>query len=230
MIEIIYGSINKPASVSVLINYFKDLKTLDGILYTGYPVINTGSGALYIDAMLISPQKGLIIFVLIENKDISNYRDIQDEYANRIESKLKTHKELTNKRKLKFNINVVTYAPSIMDIVENYEYPIFNKTDDLDKILKTIEDNDFDCYNELVSILQTVSNIRKNQHKRELNSENSKGSKILKLEDSISILDYQQNRAVIETVEGVQRIRGLAGSGKTIVLALKAPHLPKGEQ
>ena len=30
-----------------------------------------------------------------------------------------------------------------------------------------------------------------------------------------------QSKAVIETVDGVQRIRGLAGSGKT-VLALKA--------
>ena len=34
-----------------------------------------------------------------------------------------------------------------------------------------------------------------------------------------------QSKAVIETVEGVQRIRGLAGSGKTIVLALKAAYL-----
>jgi len=34
-----------------------------------------------------------------------------------------------------------------------------------------------------------------------------------------------QSKAVVETVEGVQRIRGLAGSGKTIVLALKAAYL-----
>jgi superfamily I DNA and RNA helicase len=34
-----------------------------------------------------------------------------------------------------------------------------------------------------------------------------------------------QSEAVIETVEGVQRIRGLAGSGKTIVLALKVAYL-----
>lgn len=45
------------------------------------------------------------------------------------------------------------------------------------------------------------------------------------LEDSIATLDSIQNKAVIETVEGVQRIRGLAGSGKTIVLALKAAYL-----
>jgi superfamily I DNA and RNA helicase len=46
-----------------------------------------------------------------------------------------------------------------------------------------------------------------------------------RLEDSIATLDHRQNRAVIETIDGVQRIRGLAGSGKTIVLALKAAYL-----
>ena len=45
------------------------------------------------------------------------------------------------------------------------------------------------------------------------------------LEKSIATLDNMQSKAVIETVEGVQRIRGLAGSGKTIVLALKAAYL-----
>src|SRR4029077_13748569 len=43
--------------------------------------------------------------------------------------------------------------------------------------------------------------------------------------DSIATLDNLQSKAVIETVEGVQRIRGLAGSGKTIVLALKVAYL-----
>ncbi|WP_349252958.1 DEAD/DEAH box helicase [Burkholderia cenocepacia] len=46
-----------------------------------------------------------------------------------------------------------------------------------------------------------------------------------RLEDSIANLDSRQSEAVIETVDGVQRIRGLAGSGKTIVLALKVAYL-----
>ena len=225
MIDIINGSTSKPASVSGLISFFKGITSIDGILYIGYPIIGTGSGAYSIDAMLISPQKGLIIFDLIENKDISNYRDTQDECANRVEAKLKFHKELTNRRKLKFNINVITYAPSVINITNDKEYPICNNSNDLEKIIEKIEDSDFDCYRELVSVLQTVSNIRKNQYEREIKSENSKGSKIYNLEKSISNLDYQQNSAVIETVEGVQRIRGLAGSGKTIVLALKAAYL-----
>ena len=38
-------------------------------------------------------------------------------------------------------------------------------------------------------------------------------------------MDHKQSKAFIETVEGVQRIRGLAGAGKTIVLERKAAYL-----
>ncbi|MEL7409314.1 MAG: AAA family ATPase, partial [Cyanobacteria bacterium J06558_2] len=55
--------------------------------------------------------------------------------------------------------------------------------------------------------------------------DNSRGARLKKLEDFIANLDRNQSEAVIETVEGVQRIRGLAGSGKTIILALKVAYL-----
>lgn len=58
-----------------------------------------------------------------------------------------------------------------------------------------------------------------------MTKENSRGARLKQLEDSIANLDNLQGRAVIETVNGVQRIRGLAGSRKTIILALKAAYL-----
>src|SRR5208282_3109318 len=60
---------------------------------------------------------------------------------------------------------------------------------------------------------------------RDLHNPDSKGTKIKSLEASIANLDTQQSAAVVETADGVQRIRGLAGSGKTIVLALKVAYL-----
>ena len=56
-------------------------------------------------------------------------------------------------------------------------------------------------------------------------NQHSRGTKIKAFEDSIANLDSQQSAAVVETFEGVQRIRGLAGCGKTIVLALKVAYL-----
>lgn len=45
------------------------------------------------------------------------------------------------------------------------------------------------------------------------------------LEAEIANFDEHQRRAAIVTIDGAQRIRGLAGSGKTVILAMKAAHL-----
>ena len=70
--------------------------------------------------------------------------------------------------------------------------------------------------------LRHRSRRRSRRPPRHISSPQSRGAKLGHFEDSIATLDMLQSKAVIETVDGVQRIRGLAGSGKTIVLALKA--------
>ena len=70
--------------------------------------------------------------------------------------------------------------------------------------------------------LQRVSTIRPAKRRAEVKSADSRGAAIKVIEQGIANLDFWQKKAAIETPEGPQRIRGLAGSGKTIVLALKA--------
>src|SRR5690606_4787718 len=48
---------------------------------------------------------------------------------------------------------------------------------------------------------------------------------IKSIEERIANFDREQRRAALTIVDGPQRIRGIAGSGKTIVLAMKAAHL-----
>jgi len=48
---------------------------------------------------------------------------------------------------------------------------------------------------------------------------------LAKIEDQLANLDEWQKAAAIEMPDGPQRIRGLAGSGKTVVLAFKAAYL-----
>ncbi len=45
------------------------------------------------------------------------------------------------------------------------------------------------------------------------------------LEAEIANFDERQRRTALVTISGPQRIRGLAGSGKTVILAMKAAHL-----
>lgn len=69
-----------------------------------------------------------------------------------------------------------------------------------------------------------MTSIRAGKLKREPLNADSRGARLKRVDESIANLDQHQSQAVIETVDGVQRIRGLAGSGKTIVLALKVAY------
>lgn len=213
-------------SSEALKTFFQQHENLEGYLYIGYPIIGTVDGAYPIDALWISPVSGLVVFNLIEGKLIEGYEKIQDDCANKLEAKLKGYPQLTKKRNLCVYINVVTFAPALIrNILSDEEYPLCINSDELEDYIDSLAWENEGNYEKVVSVLQLVSMIRKGKKRRETSKPESRGSKLKKLEDSIANLDNQQSRAVIETVEGVQRIRGLAGSGKTIILALKAAYL-----
>ena len=204
--------------------YFSTHDEFEGTLYIGYPIIGTVEGAYPIDALWVSPKQGLVVFNLIEGKCLENYQEDQDDSYNKVESRLKGHRELVYKRQLQVSINIITFAPAIVTLPENNDYPVCNENTITNQICELNWEHP-EYYEKLVSVLQSVSMIRKGRKKREVKHAESRGAKLQRLEESIANLDNAQGRAVIETVEGVQRIRGLAGSGKTIVLALKAAYL-----
>ena len=225
MLNIIMGATQKPLASEELKKFFTENQNLEGYLYIGYPIIGTVEGAFPIDALWISREHGLVIFNLVENKDIENYQEVQDDCANKFEAKLKGYKQLVEKRNLCVDINVLTFAPKLKKIEEfDEDYPLVN-SETLYKILDGYVWNKSEYYEDLISVLQAISTIRKGKKRRVVMNSHSRGWKLKALEESIANLDNQQSKAVIETVEGVQRIRGLAGSGKTIVIALKAAYL-----
>ncbi len=226
MVKIITGTTNKPMASEQLKSYFHVHNELTGYLYIGYPIIGTVNGAYPIDALWVSPEKGLVIFNLIEGKDIADdYNDAQDDGANKVEAKLKGYKQLMQKRRLCVKIFVVTFAPAVTRIPDfDEDYPLCNEST-LSTVIDKFSWDESEYYESLVSVIQAISTIRKGKKRRSIINPESRGAKLRALEDSIANLDNRQSRAVIETVEGVQRIRGLAGSGKTIVLALKAAYL-----
>ncbi len=228
-LHITRGANKKPAATHILEQSLETLPDLKGEVFTGYPLIATPDGKYSIDATLISPSKGIVLFDLIEETDIGEYAERQDDLANKIEARLKLHRKLVERRRLLVPLSVVSFAPRGQNIeaVAKNGYPIVNEdglVDVLGALNWTPEDNN-DLYRMTLSAIESLSSIRKSRSKREIRREDSRGAKLKRLEDSIATLDHRQNKAVIETVEGVQRIRGLAGSGKTIVLALKAAYL-----
>ncbi len=230
-LSIVRGTNSKPVSSSALVNAFSLAENVEGELFIGYPIIGSPTGKYPIDAVWVSQRRGVVVFDLIEGKDSSDFRERQDDVANKLEARLKAHRELMNRRNLVVPIHTISFAPGINTLdfeasSANGEYSLANQST-LEEELRNFTwiGGDYEHYAAVLSALQNISTIRKSRIKRTPTRPDSKGSKLKALEDSIATLDNTQGRAVIETVEGVQRIRGLAGSGKTIVLALKAAYL-----
>ena len=227
-VDIIRGATRKPGSSRMLADAIAGQRNLSGQLFIGYPTIATSEEPHSIDALLVSDDKGIIIFDLVEGSIVCGYENRQDDSANKLEARLKLHRELMRGRQLRIPIHTISFAPGATSIETSYgdDYPITN-TDNLIEVLNAFKWNDPSegIYESTLSAIEGISAIRKSRTKRNIKQENSRGAKLRILENSIATLDHMQSKAVIETIEGVQRIRGLAGSGKTIVLALKAAYL-----
>ncbi len=224
MINTVWGSTDKPVASKRLAQILSAEADLEGTLYIGYPIIGTPEGSFPIDALLVSPTKGLVLFSVVEGKVLPDYAEAQDEGFNKMQAKLLQHQTLIRKRKLLVDIHTVTFAPAIPQLDHDDEHLLCN-ADNLVSAIDELDDFEAEVFPALVSVIQAISTLRRGRKKRALHNQTSRGTKIKALEDSIANLDSQQSAAVVETYEGVQRIRGLAGCGKTIVLALKVAYL-----
>lgn len=224
MINTVWGSTDKPVSSKWLAELLGAETELEGTLYIGYPIIGTPEGSFPIDALLVSPSKGLVLFSVVEGKALPEYAEVQDAGFNKMQAKLLQHQSLMRKRKLLVEIHTVTFAPAVQRLDEDDEYLLCN-SENLVSTIQGLDAIDQAVFPSLLSVVQAISTLRRGRKKRDLHNDNSRGTKIKVLEDSIANLDSQQSAAVVETYEGVQRIRGLAGCGKTIVLALKVAYL-----
>lgn len=230
MIEIISGSFKKPVVANDLKQYFKNKENLEGRLWFGYPVIGGIEGATTIDALFVSPAYGIFLFDLIEGNKIDDRSEIQDQLINHITARLLKKKELARRGKLKVEVNAITYAPACRTKVQEFEQenPYYSYAATREELDIFLEKNSKDCkglYPLILSVIDAITSLGKGHKRREIKKKDSKGDKLRELEKSINHLDFQQEKAVIETSDSVQRIRGLAGSGKTIVLALKVAYL-----
>ena len=197
---------------------------INGTLYIGYPVLGTPDGAFPFDALLLSPKFGLIAFDIVEGRDTTGYEDRQDDIFAKLQSKLFQYPALVKRRVLIADISVVTYAPANQAAGLDKDYPVLSN-DNLLSFISSIDVRHPQTFSSVAAAIQALTNIRKGRRKRQGLTPDSRGTKLQFLNDSIANLDSNQSAAVVETVQGVQRIRGLAGSGKTIVLALKVAYL-----
>ncbi|MBF0539488.1 MAG: AAA family ATPase, partial [Nitrospirae bacterium] len=224
MVEIVRGITHKPASNERLVEYFKTHQELDGHLYIGYPILFVGGESLTIDALWVSQGFGVVVFDVIEGIELEDRADFQDELYVKVSTLLSQHKALNKKRRLAVDMEVITYAPAVVDSSDK-ETKTAKNNKELTDLLKELQRwQHSELYGLVLSVVQSVCNLKVSIKRSNVTKDNSKGAILKQLEDTVANLDQEQEKAVIEAYQGIQRIRGLAGSGKTIVLALKAAY------
>lgn len=205
--------------------FLKKYENVEGELYLGYPIYidEVANRRVCVDMALVSKIGVYIINILTE--PVVKYGEIQDDIYAKVETKFKKQNFLFKKRKLIFDFYTLTY--SVTPIKEEEDYPLAQNVDDImDFIEQTREEQEYgdDLYRKILSGLQEAYGI--NTYKeRENVEEGTKAYAINQMASLIEKYDSAQMEAILSDATGIQRIRGMAGSGKTIILARKAVEL-----
>lgn len=202
----------------------------DGTVYLGYPVLATADVQVRVDALLVAEQHGLVAFQMSAQRPTTTEAweaaiADQDQLYNALESHLGRHGSLRRGRSFAVPIETVTVFPEPVTPPVSATEGHYCSFDELPALVGGFAPLDPDLYRNLEAALQRVTTIKPSKRRADVTEADSKGAVLKRIEAGIANLDFWQKQAAIESPEGPQRIRGLAGSGKTIVLALKAAYL-----
>lgn len=229
-LDVVYG---EPRHRVIALRLADELQSVasEGTVYLGYPVLATADDRVYIDALLVSAEHGLVAFQIAEGIPSTTTEwdaciDDQDRLFSVLDSHLGRHTELRRGRHLAVDIHTVTVFPDRVNppsrVSESGDYCSIEEVPSLVRSFSGLEGS---LARSLQAALQRVTTIKPAKRRSSVIRPDSRGAILKRIEKGIANLDKWQKQAAIETPEGPQRIRGLAGSGKTIVLALKAAYL-----
>lgn len=230
-LEIVQGESRDRLSARALASYLSTHLD-EGTLYLGYPVLATADDQIDVDALLVDRNHGLVAFQLAGDvpateAEFSKVVDDQDRLYRVLESHLGRHESLRSGRRLKVLPNTATVfgSPLPTHIKVQDEPGYYGSLESVLDWLYQLDSIDSNTERNVQAALQRVTTIKPSKKRAAVQSRDSRGGVLKRIEAGIANLDRWQKAAAIESPEGPQRIRGLAGSGKTVVLALKAAYL-----
>lgn len=216
----------------------------DGICCYKHPALMTPP-AIFPDLTLVTKTHFPVIVRCIP-ASLDDIQEVDEETwkinNNEIDSPIKQADDLTVALLGKFNKDrEIRYRLNPFFVIA---FPLISKTEFENKFPDTLTDqkiiwsdgnispliqqldtplNDLE-WRHVESIIQGISVLTKGSGTI-TNDVNTLGDTIRQIDKIIAILDKQQAKAALQIAPGPQRIRGLAGTGKTILLAMKAANI-----
>lgn len=213
----------------------EDLLLTEAELYYDFPILKDLDDDIVISKLLlVSPNHGVILFA---TSNATSHQNVADE-INKLDAELENiftllysrlirNKALRkSKKELAFATNSMIYAPRVDDkagIQSDSELAV-NRVQ-LGKLLEDAQTFPVDnhIFSELTATIEGAKGLlRPRLRTIPANNLTSKGYLANGVEAEIASFDQMQKKGAMVVLDGLQRIRGLAGSGKTVVLAMKA--------
>jgi superfamily I DNA and RNA helicase len=208
-----------------------DLGLSEALLYYGFPRFRDEDDSLVsARVLLMSPQHGVHIFGTVSTsgrstEELVGAAEATESVLSLVYAKLLGNKALRHDpRTLSFPVEAYLYAPFLEDDVPvTGDLECLTSPAQLRDKLREKEAVPSEIYAQLVATLDGSRSIPRPK-KRELGElgANAKGRLVAQLESELAKFDSKQREGATTVITGPQRIRGLAGSGKTIVLSRKA--------
>ncbi|EON18470.1 hypothetical protein C265_17292 [Cupriavidus sp. GA3-3] len=203
----------------------------NAILYYGFPLFRDYDYEIFRPTVLLLDKVQGITAIKIVGTTLE--LTLEDEGLDQFHSMLfgrllNSRKLRRGKRDLALDLNMILYAPGgdgAGTDPEELNSELCFSLQGLDDVLGGEQNQELtdEQFAEVRSIVEGVRALVK-PVARDVPSEQNRADILRALETEVSNFDISQRKAAISVTSGPQRIRGLAGSGKTIVLAWKAAY------
>jgi len=200
----------------------------NAVIFFDFPIYKDLDGsAVYVQSLVASPEYGVIIFAVSESaKENDVLLEELDQVVSYVHSRLiRNHRLRAGRLQLNFPLNIAFFSYDQNFKSEDEELHIIKNEKQLSKLLNQIKSDtiiDDSTFSELVSTIDGSKGLIRQKARDNNLTEGSKGYFVKLLEDEIALFDNRQRYGFVVPSDGPQRIRGIAGSGKTVVLAMKA--------
>jgi superfamily I DNA and RNA helicase len=215
----------------------KQMKLENAYCYYDFPVYKgLDDEVLVAQLVIISEYHGILVFYVSDIvrttgfiSELENAKTYLDDLYSVIFTRLLRNRYLRkDKTSLLVQMHNIIYFPSLegeinkLDFVsgENFVSQSFTHLEKYINGTETTKVNS-EVFAELISTFEGAKGLIRIKE-RENVERNSKGDAVNYLEKEIANFDQYQKIAFASVISGVNRVRGLAGSGKTVVLAIKS--------
>jgi superfamily I DNA and RNA helicase len=225
MLHIVNGEKRNAAAIGSFQNLIERLnEKYYGTVYYGFALSEIDNTKVIIDALMVTKEKGILAVNFSSSSSEEDIKNTDRIYV-LLRSLLEKNSRLRKRRNLAVPISVINYVPTVDDIPSDYADDYVSEPNFLDFYENEIEGFEEHYFEALNEALDKVVSAKPKKARKSVKKASSLGAKIKEIELEVANMDRWQRTAAYEIPDMPQRIRGLAGSGKTVVLALKAAYL-----